>query len=124
MIQIPIYRAKRKDNCEYIQGYFNYGIGTEFGTIIKIPQIGVVGIDPSTLAIHFPDMLDKNNNPIFASLSEDFLGSTFCSIDQLKLMFYFDGFRFWLGDSTFRELCKEGAWNCFKITGIHEGEDQ
>lgn len=28
-------------------------------------------IDPTTLAIHFPDMLDSQGNKIFASLSED-----------------------------------------------------
>ena len=28
-------------------------------------------IDPTTLALHFPDMLDSEGNKIFASLSED-----------------------------------------------------
>lgn len=31
----------------------------------------VILVDPTTLAIHFPDMLDSEGNKIFASLQED-----------------------------------------------------
>lgn len=34
------------------------------------------GIDTTTLAIHFPDMLDSQGNKIFASLSEDGKGAS------------------------------------------------
>ncbi|WP_428739454.1 hypothetical protein [Sulfurimonas sp.] len=37
-------------------------------------------IDPTTLAIHFPDMKDSENNPIFASLSEDGKGGDIVGI--------------------------------------------
>lgn len=62
-MNIPIYRAKRLDNSEYmiikLEDFFN-------GDTMCIRAI-----DKKTLAIHFPDMLDKNGKPIFASLSED-----------------------------------------------------
>lgn len=71
MNNIPIFRAKEKDSDKYVEGFYvevgsakhiycNENIG--FGTYL---------IDPSTLAIHFPDMLDSQGNKIFASLSED-----------------------------------------------------
>ena len=69
--QIPIYRAKKIDSDEYVEGYYireNTGHFVqgcnEFSGVFKI-------IDPSTLAIHFPNMLDSEGTKIFASLSED-----------------------------------------------------
>jgi len=77
MTNIPIYRAKRLDNGEYVEGCMlhdnekNY-IVTQFrresGLRVHLLEHEV---DPSIISIHFPDMLDKNNKPIFASLSED-----------------------------------------------------
>lgn len=129
MINIPLYRAKRKDNGEYIEGYFNYGVGREFGTIIKIPQIRLIEIDPSTLAIHFPDMKDKNDKPIFASLMEDGVGGDYieCSLAQ-------DNFNTLLVRMGRRHVavvvdeCGEPhyfhkhEWKEFEVTGIYEGE--
>lgn len=37
-------------------------------------------IDPTTLSIHFPDMLDSQGNKIFASLSEDGKGGDILDI--------------------------------------------
>jgi len=75
-MNIPIYRAKKIDSDEYVTGhYFNRknmlgGIiyhKIDFSTTCdKIAEIDIL-----TLAIHFPDMIDSNNKPIFASLSED-----------------------------------------------------
>lgn len=39
-------------------------------------------IDPTTLAIHFPDMLDSNGNKIFASLQEDGKGGDIMQDDE------------------------------------------
>ena len=39
-------------------------------------------IDPTTLSIHFPDMLDSQGNKIFASLQEDGKGGDICSVND------------------------------------------
>ena len=79
-MKVPIYRAKRIDSDEYVEGYF-YPMKV-IGTNKTEPYIASddlndpqyddwFAIDPSTLAIHFPDMLDSEGTKIFASLSED-----------------------------------------------------
>lgn len=88
-MNIPNYRAKKIDREEYVVGslfpingkyiiiedkscreiYTYYGMGN-FGEISQSGKLGTFEIDPSTLAINFPDMIDSNNKPIFASLSE------------------------------------------------------
>lgn len=92
MINIPIYRAKKIDSDEYVEGYL---IELEEMFYISCPQNiepstakestsvylnedcasidkdYFVAIDYETLAIHFPDMLDSQGNKIFASLNED-----------------------------------------------------
>ena len=86
-IPIPQYRAKKIDSDEYIIGelvsdsvgqkiiledcvvydefksdeVWKYGITNSFSSIIE----------PTTLSINLSDMIDSNNKPIFASLSED-----------------------------------------------------
>lgn len=66
-MNIPKYRAKKIDSEEYVFGYIRE-INNEAYFMDTLDDD--VQIDPSTLAISFPDMLDSNNNPIFASLSE------------------------------------------------------
>lgn len=74
-MNIPIYRAKKIDSDEYIEGFFLFQ--EESRECIEICQIynskirATYEVDISTLAIHFPDMLDSQGNKIFASLSED-----------------------------------------------------
>ena len=76
---IPIYRAKKIDSDEYVEGYYVF---VEKVTGQKVHKMFTCAwraetleanfnIDPSTLAIHFPDMIDSEGNKIFASLSED-----------------------------------------------------
>ena len=67
---IPIYRAKRIDSDEYVEGYYlkeYYEISTltRFSNIIFIDNVSFEEIDISTLSIHFPDMLDSQGNKIF-----------------------------------------------------------
>ena len=75
---IPIFRAKKINSNEYIEGCLN--IWEQNGKIYhSIKEIGkypspfnnIHIIDESTLSIHFPDMLDSQGNKIFASLQED-----------------------------------------------------
>lgn len=72
LIEVPEFRAKRINSNEYVTGYyykdnndhiiFNGDSNTIFG--LKV-------IDQTTLSINFPDMLDSENNKIFASLRKD-----------------------------------------------------
>jgi len=82
MTQIPIYRAKKTDNDEWFIGYLlKYGDGYYIKLLYDSIEIM---IDPSTLAIYFPQMIDKNGKKIFASLSEDGIGSDLIVIDDVK----------------------------------------
>ena len=81
-MNIPIYRAKEIDSNEYIKGtgttdflninnisgFEHYNDGTRLWLWSNYFWIE---IDPTTLAIHFPDMLDSQGNKIFASLQDD-----------------------------------------------------
>jgi len=121
--QIPIYRAKKIDSDEYVEGYyFNAEIEKQH-IIMKQVTYDVADfeydnnedeIDPSTLAIHFPDMLDANGKKIFASLSEDSVGGSYATDDTKTLKFvssydsFSKGFRF----------CHKGM----KTIGIYKGK--
>jgi hypothetical protein len=98
MTNMPIYRAKKIDSDKYIDGYYFHQLWVgdyldkdaeereekinHFITGFTTHDIwddeeghfqfmGINEIDPSTLSIHFPDMLDSSGTKIFASLSED-----------------------------------------------------
>jgi len=145
--QIPIYRAKRKDNGEYVEGTGT----TDFLNINRheYPQYAGEGrtwlwndyswveIDPETLAIHFPDMKDKNDKPIFASLSEDGKGGTEVTaqvygISKGKtwiLHAYWRDSTIWFnkiktsGNERQVSLPIQDALRDMKVTGIYEGAD-
>lgn len=77
-MNIPIYRAKKIGSDECVQGflfkdtdgYFRITNGIkDYKHPLKLPFEYL--IDATTLAIHFPDMLDSQGNKIFASLQED-----------------------------------------------------
>lgn len=86
--QIPIYRAKKIDSDEWIDGsyisdFFDVESNKYIGEVIY-KLTSTIGkdyfqIDQSTLAIHFPDMIDSDGNKIFASLSEDGKGGDIVS---------------------------------------------
>ena len=79
---IPIYRAKRIDNDEWVDGDFLRGIDDNNNIVTgfisnwdeEVNNWQEIRIDQNTLAIHFPNMIDKNGKKIFASLSEDGVG--------------------------------------------------
>lgn len=79
-VQIPLYRAEKINNGENIEGFFSdYTDGDTMEYIALIENdISTFRIDPSTLAIHFPDMIDSEGNKIFASLSESGKGGDIC----------------------------------------------
>ena len=79
-MNIPIYRAKHKDNGEWVEGYLkmsNMGVtGIEVMCIQELDFWSEREILPETIAIHFPDMLDKNSERIFAALNESGVGGS------------------------------------------------
>ena len=80
MINIPIYRAKNIDSEVYEEGHYyfedievsNDGVRDAYNQVenhfISFGNGYSEMIDPSTLAIHFPSMLDSDGKKIFASL--------------------------------------------------------
>jgi len=76
MTQIPIYRAKKIDSDEWVEGFYIEEQKLYYMKILKIPKVNGKEIDPSTLSIHFPQIVDKNGKKIFASLSEDGIGGS------------------------------------------------
>jgi hypothetical protein len=80
---IPVYRAKKIDSTDHIifeLKVFAYGkiyavVYDSHGVFVRedtdLINCKLIEIDVSTLAIHFPDMIDSEGTKIFASLSED-----------------------------------------------------
>ena len=71
---IPIYRAKKIDSDEFVEGLLCRGYELRSGNekpYIQDHTHREWQINPLTLAIHFPDMIDLEGTKIFASLSED-----------------------------------------------------
>ena len=89
-MNIPIFRAKKKDSDEYVEGYYHsyrdniVSDDIVFHRIVQKdkPLYRFYDIDPTTLAIHFPDMLDSQGNKIFASLNEDGKGGDILQDDE------------------------------------------
>jgi len=79
MTHIPIYRAKKIDGDEWVDGDL---VRTSYEGIyingIDLNEGYDFEIDQKTLSIHFPNMIDKNGKRIFASLSEDGVGGDLC----------------------------------------------
>ena len=91
-IEIPIYRAKKIDSNEYIE---SSGIFIEdrlkyimiVGVTRTLDKIKYENVDPTTLAIHFPDMLNSEGNKIFASLSKDGKGGDMFILGDERLKY-------------------------------------
>ena len=81
-MNIPIYRAKKIQSDEYIIGHYTEKVKEYPGKHYIHFNNGYTEtyerIDPKTLAIHFPDMLDSEGTKIFASLSDSGKGGDIC----------------------------------------------
>jgi len=131
---MPIYRAKEKNSDEYAIGYYMPTLDNrhfihayiEIGVFEAICTIAWVEIDLSTLAINFPDMIDKDDTKIFASLSKDGKGGDCLkshSGENARLV-YKENTMQWdiytqYGVKTFG-LCSIGHLKLSKVTGIQE----
>ena len=82
-MNIPVYRAKMIDSDGYVIGFFHsrkWDGETRTEYYITYESLEWE-IDPTTLAIHFLDILDSQGNKIFASLSEDGKGGDIVEYD-------------------------------------------
>jgi hypothetical protein len=127
--QIPIYRAKKIDSDEYyeFESFFTYK--NYYFAISKIINQKIDGmfstvmipltqkIDPSTLAIHFHDMLDSQGNKIFASLSKDGKGGDTMRDDEYYGIAKYKDSRFVVEYENVEECLFEGN---FEIIGIQQ----
>jgi len=138
---IPQYRAKKIDNDEYVEGQLSHyisqdgSIWDDEGLIIHTRifydiddkeqgyYYSLDKIDPSTLAIHFPDMKDSEGTKIFASLSEDGKGG-----DRIKWL-HGDDEEYYVYHNTqgtfnkglgYHEVESFGVPQNMKVTGIQE----
>jgi len=84
-MNIPIYRGlKLGTKNEYVIGFFHsrkWDGETRTEYYITYESLEWE-IDPTTLAIHFPDMLDSQGNKIFASLQDDGKGGDIMQDDE------------------------------------------
>ena len=100
MINLPIFRAKKLGTeNEYVEGFlyqdlicyipsdgfkpdeYKKAVDTETWFIVdNLSNTSM--IDISTLSIHFPNMLDSQDNKIFASLQEDGKGGDIMQDDE------------------------------------------
>ena len=87
-LNIALYRAEKIESDKYVEGFLikkNYDNQKVRYFILEDKNTEVAmtyEIDPTTLAIHFPDMLDSQGNKIFASLSEDGKGGDIMRCDE------------------------------------------
>lgn len=153
--QTPLYRAKKRDSDEYVEGNL-ISDGDDFylskiNTVYMMKDDGhsdnrlelILGIsfeiDPSTLSIHFPDMLASDSDRllpngekdlrIFASLSEDGKGGDtifhkgdFCLESKNDLIAIYKNGSFRMTPPDFCTSFKLIEWVGFttKITGIKQ----
>ena len=87
MINLPIFRAFSETFDKYILGVPYFSDGRYYMLVDDCNKNNNIGsgsypIDETTLAIHFPDMLDSKGNKIFASLQEDGKGGDIMQDDE------------------------------------------
>ena len=133
---IPIYRAKKIDSDEYVIGYCEYipNDGRSINIInsgcwiswIKLDNKGFrdrfeVEVDLTTLAIHFPDMIDSQGNKIFASLSEDGKGGDVITYDEdIRIIAIYKNGTFIFKDSMNLAIVPSSRYLRTKVIGIQE----
>jgi len=150
-VQIPIYRAKKIDSEEWVEGEL-----TTYYEFRKVDRVRLLNnrikvyaireemedkyycdyrtraIDPSTLAIHFPDMLDKNDKKIWASLNESGIGGSLIKStwwkgkdepqNIMKMIYRHYGFSLVIVDGSKKNCTTENMNRDSEVAGIYERE--
>ena len=104
-LKIPTYRAKIIDSDEYVESETllktideskiflakdfaeEYNNCIEVGDFSNLFSVDYWEIDTTTMAIHFPNMIDSKGNKIFASLREDGKGGDRYYIGDKRLVY-------------------------------------
>lgn len=131
--KIPIYRAKKIDNDEYVIFNSFYEYENKYYAINKIINQTIDGwftnvmipltykIDLTTISIHFPDMIDSQGNKIFASLSEDGKGGDILFDMEYEFTLIFDDLKFKLeGLYSNTEINEYDKFTNFDSIGVQE----
>lgn len=121
-MNIPIYRANILGSNKNIVGwfileYYDCVNLIRYSNVIFIDSIEFFEIDPITLAIHFPDMIDSQGNKIFCSLSEDGKGGDTMKDDEYYGIAKYKDSRFVVEYENVEECLYEGN---FEVIGIQE----
>ena len=122
-MNIPIFRAKKIDSDDYVKGYLldkNTILTTDYYYVQGMPpevEEYFNKIEPTTLAIHFPDMLDSQGNKIFASLSEDIKGGDIMKDDEYYGIAKYKDSRFVVEYENVEECLYEGN---FEVVGVQK----
>ena len=123
----PIYRAWCEKDSEYAVGFFiSDDKENEILTRLDSGEMYARGIDITTLAIHFPDMLDSGGNKIFASLNTNGKGGdiveNYCfSNDYKEQIAIYDNYMFCLVDKDRDIYCLSDIENDgLKIIGVQK----
>ena len=135
MLNIPIFRAKASEKVwgggvekgDYVIGYFFQEARDNedkcfYDYVFYIKQtygdhFQDIEVDITTLAIHFPDMLDSQGNKIFASLSEDGKGGDIMKDDEYYGIAKYKDSRFVVEYENVEECLYEGN---YEIIGIQQ----
>ena len=121
-LNLPKFRAKRLDNGEYVEGYLTrsrcysglYILPVDFNNDDNISgyEEEIIEIDPTTLSINFPNMLDMEDTPIFASLNPSGKGADFDNTYSYnETVFIFE---------SQETIPYFQNWSDFKVAGIKE----
>ncbi len=101
MIIIPIYRGLiLSAEDKYVEGFLiplwsklgedeAFGIDTGMKFDYEGNSIETYKIDPTTISINFPDMIDSEGNKIFASLREDGKGGDITLTKDGKSLYHY-----------------------------------
>ena len=126
----PIYRAKKIGSDEYVIGYYSpaydihhyiityLGVDTKVNVVYQM-STDIHKIDPTTLAIHFSDMIDSQGNKIFASLNN--ISGSILTDGEYEFNLYFDRIKYRvIGNEVNSEINDYEEWKDFKVIGIQE----
>lgn len=77
-------------------------------------------IKKDTRAIHFEDLVDKNGNPIFASLVDGYKGGDIIQYEDVEGTVYFDCFSFQVRANTNQGYLSAHNFSKSQVIGVQE----